>query len=29
MSKSDDAYIRKQMFKVKCGEFYNWYNNLP
>ena len=29
MSKSDDAYIRKQMFKVKGGEFYNWYKNLP
>ena len=28
-SNSDDAYIRKQMFKVKGGEFENWYKNLP
>ena len=26
---SDDAYIRKAMMKVKGGEFYSWYNNLP
>ncbi len=29
MNNSDDAYIRKAMMKVKGGEFYNWYNNLP
>jgi len=29
MSKSDDAYIKKAMMKVKGGEFYNWYKNLP
>ncbi len=29
MSKSDDAYIRKAMKKVKGGEFYHWYKNLP
>ena len=22
-------YIRKEMMKVKGGEFDNWYNNLP
>ena len=26
---SDDEYIRKEMMKVKGGEFYNWYQNLP
>jgi|TARA_Y100001970_G_scaffold263579_1_gene349198 hypothetical protein len=26
---SDDEYIRKAMMKVKGGEFYNWYKNLP
>ena len=29
MSKSDDIYIKKAMMKVKGGDFYNWYNNLP
>ena len=29
MSKSDDAYMKKAMMKVKGGEFYNWYQNLP
>ena len=29
MSKSDDAYIKKAMMKVKGGDFHNWYNNLP
>ena len=24
-----DAYMRKEMFKVKCGDFECWYNNLP
>ena len=24
-----DAYIKKEMMKVKGGEFYNWYKNLP
>ena len=26
---SDDAYIRKAMMKVKGGDFYFWYQNLP
>ena len=26
---SDDEYIRKAMMKVKGGEYYNWYKNLP
>ena len=29
MSKSDEAYIRKAMMKVKGGDFHNWYKNLP
>ncbi len=29
MSEVDDEYIRKEMFKVKCGNFESWYNNLP
>ena len=28
-SNSDDAYIKKEMKKVKGGEFENWYKNLP
>ncbi len=24
-----DAYIKKEMMKVKCGDFYYWYQNLP
>ncbi len=26
---SIDDYIEKEMFKVKCGDFEDWYNNLP
>ena len=26
---SDDEYIRKEMMKVKGGDFYFWYKNLP
>ena len=26
---SDDEYIRKEMMKVKGGDFYFWYQNLP
>ena len=26
---SDDEYIRKEMMKVKGGEFYNWWRKLP
>ena len=26
---SDDEYIRKAMMKVKGGDFYFWYKNLP
>ena len=29
MSNADGEYIKKEMFKVKGGEFENWYNNLP
>jgi|TARA_R100001594_G_scaffold59679_1_gene93684 hypothetical protein len=24
-----DAYMRKEMMKVKGGDFYYWYQNLP
>ena len=26
---SDDEYIRKEMMKVKGGDFNIWYKNLP
>jgi len=25
----DDVYIKKEMMKVKGGDFPNWYKNLP
>ena len=25
----NDEYIRKEMMKVKGGDFHRWYNNLP
>jgi len=25
----DDEYIKKEMMKVKGGDFHNWYKNLP
>ena len=29
MSEINNEYMRKEMMKVKAGNFENWYNNLP